>query len=478
MTRHADIAVLGAGPAGMAAATLAANHGAATILLDENHAPGGQVYRSQAAGLPPTDTADRRQGNALRAALAASGAETLSGARVWAIGGGPLVLPGAAAEPFRLDALTPSGPETIIAEALILCPGTHERIIPFPGWTLPGVIGLAAATILLKAQGILPGRSVVVAGTGPLLAAVAAGILAKGGAVAAIVDAHPRAAWIASLPHFAARPRLLATGAAWLARIVRSGVPILSGHRIAAAEGAPDLATIRAVPIAGGPAREIACDALCIGHGLVPASEPARLLGARHRYDAPSGGWVPELDSWQRSSVARLAIAGDGAGIAGAAAAPITGRLAALAALTDLGRLPPGQAQSLAAPLQRQLVATSRFAAASAALMVPPPALLDAIPPDCVVCRCEDITRAEIDSAIAAGARDINQMKQFTRCGMGPCQGRMCGDAAAELLARHVGGREAAGCATARLPLRPVPMHALLGDFDYADIPIPAPAPI
>jgi NADPH-dependent 2,4-dienoyl-CoA reductase/sulfur reductase-like enzyme len=476
MTGTFDVAVLGGGPAGMAAATTTARRGAATVLIDENAAPGGQVYRAPAPGFAPPDSPDRRAGDALRSALAGSGAVTMPGARVWGLGGGPLA-DGGDAEPFRIDLLCAGRVETRLARALILCAGTHERVIPFAGWTLPGVIGLAAATVLLKAEGVLPGRRVVVAGTGPLLAAVAAGILKLGGSVAAVIDAAPRRDWLQALPALASRPALLARGLVWLAAIRRAGVPMLSGWRLAAAFGGDEVAAVEAVPTGGGPARRIACDAVCVGHGLVPATEASRLFGAAHAFVATRGGWVPLLDAWQRSSVPRLFAAGDCAGIAGAAAAPHTGEIAALAALHDLGRLDPIRATAAAAAPRRALAAARRFGGAMAALMTPSPALVAAIPADCTVCRCEDVTRAEIEAAVAAGARDLNQLKQFTRCGMGPCQGRMCGEAAAELLAARVGGRDAAGCYTARLPLRPVPMQALLGDFDYADIPIPAPAP-
>ncbi|WP_198369006.1 FAD-dependent oxidoreductase, partial [Roseomonas rosulenta] len=185
-----DVAVLGGGPAGMAAATEAASRGARTVLLEESSLPGGQVYRAAPAGFAMPQDADRRAGDALRSALSASGADIRTGCRVWGLGGGPLVPAGDASAPFTLSALGADGvPFTVTARALVLCCGTHERIIPFPGWTLPGVIGLAAATILLKAQGVLPGRRVVVAGVGPLLYAVAAKVLAGGGAVAAVVDA-------------------------------------------------------------------------------------------------------------------------------------------------------------------------------------------------------------------------------------------------------------------------------------------------
>ncbi len=203
--------------------------------------------------------------------------------------------------------------------------------------------------------------------------------------------------------------------------------------------------------------------AAAAGHGLVPATEAARLFGAAVAFRPERGGWIVLVDDDQRTTVEHLYAAGDATGIVDAAAAGLAGAIAAEAALADLGLRPSRSDRRMPAPV---------------AVIPPPAALFDTIPPDCVVCRCENITRAEIDRAIQAGARDLNQLKQFTRCGMGPCQGRICGEAAAELLARHVGGRAAAGLWTARIPLRPVPMAALLGDFDYADIPVPAPAPI
>jgi NADPH-dependent 2,4-dienoyl-CoA reductase/sulfur reductase-like enzyme len=462
-----DVAVLGGGPAGMAAATEAASHGARTVLLEESPLPGGQVYRALPAGFAAPADADRRVGDALRAALAASGAELRTGCRVWGLGGGPLVPQGSDAVPFTLSALGADGaPFAVTARALVLCTGTHERIIPFPGWTLPGVIGLAAATILLKAQGVLPGRRIVIAGVGPLLYAVAAKVLAGGGQVAAVVDAATRGEWLRALPALAARPDLLARGMAWRAKLLAAHVPVLANAHVTAAEGDGQLARVRVG------ARVFDADALCIGHGLVPATEASRTYRARHEHRPQDGGWVPVLDARQRTTVPLLYAAGDGAGVRGAAAAPATGRIAARAALHDLGIAGAGGDD---AGLNR----ARRAGAAMARMMALRPALVDAIPPETVVCRCEGVTRAAIDAAAAEGAATINQLKHFTRCGMGPCQGRMCGEAAGALLAAALGVPVAAvGFATGRIPLRPVPMDAILGDFDYADIPVPAAAPI
>jgi NADPH-dependent 2,4-dienoyl-CoA reductase/sulfur reductase-like enzyme len=462
--------VLGGGPAGMAAAAHAASHGARTVLMEESPLPGGQVYRAPPAGFVMPPDIDRRAGDALRATLEASGAEVRTGCRVWGLGGGPLVPQGQDAGPFTLSALGANGvPFAVTARALVLCTGTHERIIPFPGWTLPGVIGLAAATILLKAQGVLPGRRVVVAGVGPLLYAVAAKVLAGGGSVAAVVDAASTAEWLRALPALASRPDLLAQGAAWRAKLVGARVPVLPGASVTAAEGEDVLAGVRV----GGRAFE--ADALCIGHGLVPATEASRTYRARHEHRPRDGGWVPVLDARQRTTVPFLYAAGDGAGVRGAAAAPASGRVAARAALHDLGLAPEApEAPGDAAPAR-----ALRAGAAMAGMMALRPAMVAAIPPDTIICRCEGVTRAAIDAAAADGAATLNQLKHFTRCGMGPCQGRMCGEAAGALLAAARGVPVAeVGFATARIPLRPVPLEAILGTFDYADIPVPAPAPI
>jgi NADPH-dependent 2,4-dienoyl-CoA reductase/sulfur reductase-like enzyme len=460
-----DIAVLGGGPAGMATATEAARHGARVVLLEESPAPGGQVYRAPPAGFVMKPNADRHAGDALRAALKASGAEVRTGCRVWGVGGAVLVPAGAAATPFRLDALAPDGRSFHVeSRALVVCAGTHERIIAFPGWTLPGVMGLAAATILMKAQGVLPGRRVVVAGAGPLLFAVAWKLVKAGADVPAVVDLAGRAEWVRALPALAARPDLLARGAAWRAGLRARGVTVLPGARVTAAEGGAVLERVRVGD------RVLDCDALCIGHGLVPATEATRAFRAAHRYAAEDGGWVPVLDAEGRCSVPLLYTAGDGAAVRGAAAAPESGRRAASAALRDLGMAAPAASW--------RTTRAAKAGAAMARMMALRPGLVAAIPPETVVCRCEGVTRAELEAACADGATDMNQVKQFTRCGMGPCQGRICGETAAELVALHVGGRERAGFATGRLPLRPVAMASLLGDFDYADIPVPAAAPI
>jgi bacterioferritin-associated ferredoxin len=346
------------------------------------------------------------------------------------------------------------------------------------------VIGLAAATLLLKSQRMLPGRATVVAGCGPLLVAVAAGILKGGGHVVAVIDVAGRKDWLARLPGMLARPDLVARGARWLAALRAAGVPLLSRHAVSAVCERGDAleATVARVdadgtPIAGTESTLLA-DCVAVGNGLTPGSDVSRVLRAQHRYDAAQGGWIAATDPWGRTSVAGLYVVGDGSGIAGVAAAEHHGELAALAALHDSGRLPVATFERTSAPARRRMDRARRFGGTMAGLMALRPAQVAAIPAETIVCRCEDVTRGEIDAAVDGGAREVNQVKAWTRCGMGPCQGRSCGDVVAELVARRVGGREAAGYFTGRLPLRPVSLEAVTGDYVYADIPVPKAAPL
>ncbi len=473
-----DLLVIGAGPAGARAALRARACGLDVLLVDENTDAGGQVWRA----LPPgfrrvagaAHSPEAMQGDALRAELGACGVRCLYGHKVWNVGSS-----------LRTDLIGEGGVSSWQPRALLVATGTTERVVPFEGWTRPGVIGLAAATILLKSQHMLPGRRTVVAGSGPLLLAVANGILKAGGEVAAVLDLASRADWLRTLPALAGRSDLLWQGLQWQARLRMAGVPMLHRHGIASVAAFGDAFRVHAqqvdasgAPVPGAAPVVFEADSVAVGHGLVPATDVTRLLRARHRYDAARGGWIADADAQGRTSVPGLYVAGDGAGIAGAAAAGVHGELAAVACAHDLGVLAPDAHASLRDRLLAQWRGPARFGHAMAGLMALREGSVAAIAPATVVCRCEDVTRAEIDAAAREGARDMNQLKAWTRCGMGPCQGRTCADVAGALLAAHVGGREAAGCFTGRAPLRPVSLAEVAGDYTYADIPIPKAAPL
>lgn len=473
-----DLAVIGAGPAGMAAAVMAATHGLDVVVFDEAPMPGGQVYRALPAAFTVTDRAalgpDHAAAERLRSALAASGARLALGERVWNIGTG-----------FSIGTAGVGRMQGWRAKAVLCATGATERIIPFPGWTTPGVIGLAGATILLKSQRMLPGRRTVVAGAGPLLYAVAAAIVKGGGQVAAVADLASFGEWLAALPALASRPDLLARGAAWRAALRRAGVTVLHRHAVVGVTGEAEVAEVvlrpvdaagRALP--GSAETRIAADSLAIGHGLIPGTEVTRLLRAAHDFVPERGGWIARQDGEGRTSVPGLYVAGDGAGIAGAAAAEHAGEVAALAVLRDLGRLSKEAADAAAAHPRGAMRRAHRFGNAMARMMAARSGLLDAITAETVICRCEDIDRGRIEETLDRGAVTLNQLKSWTRCGMGPCQGRICGDTAAALIAARTGDRAKVGQHTARLPLRPIPVAPIVAGFDYeARVPPPVVVP-
>ncbi|MFT3780293.1 MAG: NAD(P)/FAD-dependent oxidoreductase [Ottowia sp.] len=479
MSDRLDLLVIGGGPAGARAALRAGACGLSVLLVDENPDAGGQVWRP----LPVTFSrrndaplsAEARAGDALRRELRDAGIECRFGHKVWNIG-----------SDLRCDVIGPGGSVSWKPRAILVATGTTERVVPFPGWTLPGVIGLAAATILLKSQNMLPGRRTVVAGSGPLLLAVANGLLKAGGEVAAVVDLASRGEWLGTLPSLLGHPALLLQGIEWQWRLRSARVPVYYRHAIRSvspqeggfkvligpvdAEGAPAQG--------GAHAHELHADAVAVGNGLVPGTDVTRLLRANHRFERRLGGWIARSDDDGRTSIPGLYIAGDGAGIAGAAAAGSHGEIAALACALDQGAIDSSSHARERAPLAARWARSARFGNTMAALMALREGSVRGIAPEAVVCRCEDVTRAEIDAAVRDGARDVNQLKAWTRCGMGPCQGRTCGDIAGGLVALQVGSREAAGCFTGRAPLRPVGLSEVAGEYTYADIPIPKAAPL
>ena len=473
----ADVAIVGAGPAGIAAAVQAASLGLRTVLLDENAVAGGQVYRVAEGVVPLHPDADRRDGDALRAALADAHVDVRPAHRVWHVE--------RIANEWHTHALGRGAALTVRSSALIAATGAIERHVPFDGWERPGVLGLASATILLKAQRMLPGRRVVVAGAGPLLLVVAKSIVEAGGRVVALVDANPGSRWLMQARDLASRPDLVARGLSWLRVLKRHRVPILHAYAIRSVSG--DAGALRVVvatldaegrPMAKSE-RTLEADTVCCGYGLMPATDLTRLAGAAHSFDARRGGWHAVVDDHQRCSVRSLYVAGDGAGVTGAAAAPWQGRIAALSAAHDLRRIDAATCETSARPARTQRDRASRFGLAMTSLANAGDGGIASIGASTLVCQCERLARSTLDAAIDDGATTLNELKAATRCGMGPCGGRLCEDAAARLIALRTGrARDTIGQPTGRPPLRPVSLDTLAGDFDYDSLPIAAPSPL
>ncbi|MEU7724891.1 NAD(P)/FAD-dependent oxidoreductase [Streptomyces sp. NPDC040724] len=427
-----DLAVVGAGPAGLAAAVTAAGLGLRVTVLDAGDRPGGQYYRHPAPGLGAArpealhhgwnDFADREA--ALRAHESAGRITYLPAHHVWTVV--PADGPG-----WTLHAV--AGPEeaaaSLHARAVLLATGSYERQLPFPGWTLPGVVGAGGAQAMLKSGLVLPGRRVVVAGSGPLLLAVAGSLAAAGARVPAVVEAAAYTAYAGHLPTLLRNPGKLAEAAGYGGALARHHVRLLTRHAVTEAHGTD---RVEAVTVARldrdwrplpGTARRIPCDALAVGHGLVPQLELATGLGCVTRRTA-DGTVALALDAEQRTSVPGIWSAGETGGIGGAQLALIEGEIAAHAIA---GRPAPTALAGRRARLRG-------FAEAMGAAHRPGDGWTGWLRDDAVVCRCEEVPAGLIrEAAEDLGARDTRTVKLLTRAGMGWCQGRMCGPAVAAL---------------------------------------------
>lgn len=482
-----DLAVVGGGPAGLAAAAEAAALGLDTVLIDEQAAPGGQVYRNVEAvavvrpGALEALGAGYAKGLALAARFRASGAGYRPQTAVWAIeqNGAPGA-PGAS-----LGLVGPRGAETLRARRVVLAAGAMERAVPVPGWTLPGVMTVGAAQTLLKASDLVPGTAPVIAGSGPLLLLYATQLLALGAPVAAILDTAPpgnRARALARLPGALAHLGVLRQGLGWLRAIKAAGVPYFKQvHQVRALGGTQ----VEAVAFLsggwpGGRRERLETRLLLVHEGVVPDHHLAMSADCAMAWDAEGWCWRTVTDPWGATSVETVAVAGDCAHIGGAEAAAHAGRLAALDAARRLGAIDRGTRDRLAGPERRALARLRGLRRFLDALGYPRPEILAPSDDQVMVCRCEEVSVAALRHAVALGCQGPNQAKAFTRCGMGPCQGRLCGLTAAAVIARERGVAMAeVGHQRVRPPVKPLTLGELAG-LDAAPAPVmdsPAGAP-
>jgi len=446
-----DFLVIGAGPAGMAAAALAGELGLDTLVIDEQDVPGGQIYRGVERAQPGTGLgAEYFAGIPLAAALRRSAAQYLPGAAVWHV------------DPDGTVSLLADGvSRTIRARRILIATGAIERPVPIPGWTLPGVMTAGAAQIALKTAGLVPAGRAVLAGQGPLIWLAAAQLLRAGAPPALILEtaslsnyhlaAHllPRVAWPAR--------RALAKGLGLIREVRRAGIPIVRRATGLRAVGGDH---VERVAWNGG---EIPADLLLLHEGVIPNTQISLALQLDHRWDAAQLCWRPAVDEWGATALSTISIAGDGGGIAGAEAAALQGRLAALDAASFLDKIDPAERDRRARPLRRALRGELAIRPFLDRLYRPSRALL--LPEDdTIACRCEEVTVAQIRRAARLGAQGPNQAKAFTRCGMGPCQGRICGSIVSQVMADTLGKPVAeVGAYRPRAPYKPVTLGALAG---------------
>lgn len=458
--KSADIAIVGAGPAGLAAASEAVDHGLSVVLMDDNSQPGGQYFRQLPRQFSGVDRARR-----LFEVVDHPRLDYLPDCVVWNAPGPDVLAYTAGADSGRVR-----------ADTLIIAAGATDRPLPFPGWTLPGVITAGGSQNMIKGQAVRPGERVVVAGNGPLLLVAAMTLLGAGATVLAVVEAAPfhGRTW-SRLASLAWSPSLLAQALSWRLRLATTGVPFLTGQAVIEAHGSAALEAVSVAPIDlhGGINRAsvttLEADCLVVGNGLAPAVELTRLAGCAHHHDPLLGGWTPRRSADLETTVPGLYAVGDGAAIGGVHLALAEGRAAVLAAL--LQRSPSPYLRRRRRGLAWRLDRLSRFRAAVAEIFAPPKTFLELITPETPVCRCENVALAELERCAADGATGMVQLKSITRLSMGRCQGRFCLATLADLVAARRGIEVAdLDWPMIRPPARPV----RLGDLLHETVPPPA----
>lgn len=448
-----DLVIIGAGPAGMAAAAEAAGRGLSVSLLDEQPCAGGQIYRDVDRVAPLRGAilgSDYTRGTALTARLQHAAIDHVTGAVVWAI-----------EEGFRISFTREGRGENIDADRILLATGALERPMPLPGWTLPGVMTAGAGQILLKQSGVVA-RNTVLVGSGPLLYLIAAQMVRAGTPPAAMVETQTRGDMIHAARHMGGALRgwrYLAKGARMLAEITRARVPRYTGATDIAIAG-----TNRAEAVSftsRGRSHRVACETVMLHHGVVPNTQAARSMGVTHVWEATQHCFIPQTDDWGHSDVEGAFIAGDGAGIGGAKAAEFAGRLAVLQIAWQATLLSKTERDQNAINLRSKLAAEK---AVRPFLDAAYPPCAQALQPDdkTMVCRCEEVTAGDIRNYAKLGCIGPNQTKAFGRAGMGPCQGRYCGLTVTALLAQaNDQTPDDTGYYRIRPPLKPVTLGEL-----------------
>ncbi len=465
-----DLAIVGAGPAGLAAAIEASALGLNVTLVDEQSRIGGQIYRNieqQSLSKTAILGADYYAGIELAKAFNASNCQYINQASVWQLGSqGELY--------YSRKNQVQSQAHSLKAKHILLASGAQERPFPIPGWTLPGVMTAGAAQILLKTSGVAA-EGAVFAGSGPLLYLIVYQYIQAGIKVKALLDTTPKANYVNAIKHLDGALKgwqHIYKGLSLIKAIKAAGVSHIKGVKALEALATPNADTSANL---AGPASldkvqykvgnrtvEIQTEHLFLHQGVVPNVNLAMASGCLHDWHQDQACWQPVLDEWGQSSQANISIIGDGAGIAGAQSAAYKGRLTAIHLAHTLGKISLEQRDNLSKRWRKHLNKEQAFRPFLDALYLPPAHLRRPQQDDTLVCRCEEVSYGEIKSAIKQGCMGPNQLKSFTRCGMGPCQGRQCGLTVTEIMAYETQEQASdVGYYRVRAPIKPLNLGEL-----------------
>ncbi|MEN5033609.1 cyanide-forming glycine dehydrogenase subunit HcnB [Pseudomonas sp. TWI929] len=450
--------IVGGGPAGMAAAIELAEHRVSSLLFDEASRTGGVVYRGPLRGGVELDYLGSRYSKALRQlhedfGKCAQWVETRLNSRI--VGG----------DDRRLLALDADEKlHEVDYRHLVLAAGCHERSVPFPGWTLPGVMLLGGLQLQIKSGVVKPLGKTLIAGTGPLLPLVACQLHAAGAEVAGVYEACAFNRMAKECLALMNKPQLFLQGLSLLAYMKLHGITMHYGWGVVKAEGGAELGEVLVAPYDQhwkadlSRARSETAETLAVGYGFIPRTQLSQQLGLTHSY-SEDGYLRADCNAWQQSNAPHVHLAGDMAGICGGEAGLLTGRIAALSILQQMGVLTIKQALQKRERYQSKLATIRRFRAGVERYTARGPLQLELPEADTVICRCEHVTRSAIDLALEQGVPDMASLKMRTRVSMGDCQGRMCIGYCSDRL-RNATGQQDVGWLRPRFPIDPIPFSA------------------
>jgi len=470
------VVIIGAGVGGLAVAEGLRDLGLDILVVDENARPGGQLLRGQQKKkkslLQLEPDLWKKTGAALLSSFQNSGAQPDTFVHAQVIGihdGHKLVIEYSpeASKPWQKELVE------LEAEIVVLATGARERYVPFPGWTMPGIMSLGAGQILLKESQILPGRSIVLGGSSPLMMALATQILCNGGRIRAMLDTNSLADQLRFLPLLFSHFPKFYEGAVHTANLLTHGASLHRSTHIIEARGKQMLDQVvtgkfdHHGALIPGSEKRIAADALCIGYGFVPNIELAVQAGCMLHYDVNEGGWLVEVDEKQRTSITNLYAVGELTGIAGGKKSYLEGQRTALSLLAHFfpykiqraGNEHQETLHRLGAAIGKQ----HEYARFFGSLCTVPSFVYNNLSDDTIICRCEDITMGEIRKRIAQGFDSLAAIKKSTRCTMGRCQGRICGAILYDIITALTDQQqETIGTPHARWPVKAVNISSFL----------------
>lgn len=465
MIEKYELAVIGAGPGGMQAALTAAEHGVHTLLIDSYPKGGGQYYMQPGVHFASAQLSKvESEGAHFIQRLNDSSMKTLFNTLVWGI----------FREEDQADWMIalygPEEPYYIHARNLIIASGAYDTPIPFKGWTLPGVISCGASLIFLKSQRFIPGRKVVITGSGPLLLSAAAHFISVGAQVEAICETNRLfPAGVRHVTTMLGQGKRLREGVDYFWQILKSGVPYLTGWSILEAHGQDCVDSVTLTQLDGrgrptGKTRSYSADLVVSGYSLTPNTGLARMIGCQMDYIPGMGGWVPKRNEQFETSLPGVFCIGDGAGIGGAENALLEGKIAAFNVAEKCGYLQKNQYKEGIEKANRHLGKQKQFSRLYADLFTLPSDLISLADDETIICRCEEVTLKEVKQAVSMGARTITEVKMITRTGMGNCQGRMCERSVSAAIVSALAEENQTITDTGYFSVRP-PLHPLPANF-------------